>query len=294
MTTAFGVAITTVGRWQELANLLDDVAAQTLRPRAVAVAFHADDNETPPELAALVHRFADTLPIRTVVSPRGVSHGRNTAAAALPDTVEWLHFPNDTTRIDPDFFEKLAPHCVPPATVCAVQMVDDEGSRNPLPAPGTALTRRNVWGAIEPATLIRREAFLAAGGFDTALGSGADSPWQAGEGTDLLLRMSAQPDFLIQWVPDVVVHAHTEFAHLPAAERRRKLRRYGRGAGHLLRTWRYPLWYRLAHLLAAALMPLRNPGKFTVRDSWALLLGRTEGVLGRTLGGDSDYRAVSR
>ena len=41
-------------------------------------------------------------------------------------------------------------------------------------------------------------------------------------------------------------------------------------------------------------MPLRNPGKFTALDGLMLFIGRAEGVLGRTFGGDTDYRAVLR
>ena len=32
-----GVAVTTVGRWEPLRELLGDLAAQSLRPRAVAI-----------------------------------------------------------------------------------------------------------------------------------------------------------------------------------------------------------------------------------------------------------------
>ncbi|MFZ0834119.1 MAG: glycosyltransferase [Mycobacterium sp.] len=289
----FGVALTTVGRWDELSLLLEDLAGQSEPPAAVAIAHHCAVGN-PPALDALLQRFAGVLMIRTVFSPSGVSNGRNAAAEILGDDVDWLWFPNDTSRIDADFFERVAHYCRPPRNVVALQLADRQGPRNPLPARGSPLTRRNVWGAMEPATLFRRNEFLAAGGFDTNRGSGAHSPWQAGEGTDLLLRLSERDGFSIEWISDIVVRAQTEFAHLSSDERRRKLRNYGRGAGNVLRTWRYPLWYKAAHLLAAALMPLRNPEKFTGRDALALLIGRTEGVLGRPFSGRSDHRAILR
>lgn len=293
----FGVAVTTVGRWDEVALLLDDLAGQSQPPHEVAIVHHGDgkdDTGTPPALDALLKRFAGVLKIGVVVSPRGVSNGRNVGARTLGDDVDWVWFPNDTSRIDPDFFERVAAHCVPPRTVVAVQLADREGPRNPLPEPDSPLTRRTAWGAMEPATLFRREQYLTAGGFDAHRGSGANSPWQSGEGPDLLLRLSELDSFSIAWVPDIVVHAQTEFAHLPPDERRRKLRSYGRGAGNVLRTWRYPLWYKFAHLLAAALMPLRNPAKFTPRDALALLIGRAEGLVGRPFSGADDHRAVLR
>jgi hypothetical protein len=287
-----GVAITTVGRWEPLRELLSDLAAQSHRPCAVAVAHH--DSADDAHLDALVEMFADSFRIRTVMSPRGISNGRNAAAALLGDDVDWLWFPNDTSRVDSDFLERVARHCVSPTNVVAVQMVDSEGPRHPLPAPGSDLTRRTAWGAMEPATVFKREDFAAVGGFNRSLGSGADSPWQSGEGPDLLLRMSAHGGCSIEWVDDIEIHAQTEFAHLPPRERRRKQRSYGRGAGYVLRTWRYPLWYKVAHLMGAALMPLRNPAKFGVGEALALLIGRTEGVLGRTFSGEGDNRAILR
>ncbi|MGE2836562.1 glycosyltransferase family 2 protein [Mycobacterium sp. SMC-4] len=288
----FGIAIATIGRWAEVGQLLDDLAAQTYPPSAVVIAHHDREQPEPEALTALLR--TRHLPVRVVVSPRGVSHARNIAAAALGDDVDWVLFPNDTTRYDADFLERLAGRCVPPTTVCAAQLVDQEGPRNLLPAAGAPLTRRTAWGAIEPATAFRLDEFRAVGGFDVSIGTGSDSPWQAGEGTDLVLRLAERDGFSIEWASDIVVHAATEFAHLRPEERRRKLRNYGRGAGHLLRKWRYPLWYKLAHLLAAALMPLRNRKKFTPADGLALLTGRTEGVLGRTFSREEDHRAVVR
>lgn len=286
-----GVGISTVGRWAAARELLTDLARQTQRPNAVAIAHH--DTVPPDGLDALLRDFGDAFPIRIVVSKRGVSNGRNAAAAVLDD-VDWVWFPNDTNRIGPDFVERVSRHCVAPVTVCALQMVDAEGPRNKLPPPGAESTRRTVWGAIEPATVYNRAAFMSVGGFDPNLGSGSPSPWQSGEGPDLLLRLSEIGSLTVDWVGDIVVRSQTEFAQLPLEERRRKLRNYGRGAGNVLRTWHYPCWYKAAHLVAALLMPLRDPSKFTVRDALSLFIGRTEGVLGKLFSCDSDHQAILR
>ncbi|WP_396925488.1 glycosyltransferase family 2 protein [Mycolicibacterium sp.] len=287
-----GVVITTVGRWDELRTLLGELAGQSQPPAAVAIAHH--DASAADALGAVVASFADKLTITTAVSPRGISNGRNAAVATLGDDIDWVWFPNDTSRIDPDFLERVAPHLTSDVTVCAVQLVDREGPRNSLPPPGTPVDRRNIWGPIEPATMFRRQNLLRAGGFDPEIGSGAASPWQAGEGTDLLLRMSAEDDFAIAWVDDVAVRAQTEFAHLTPRERRRKIRNYGRGTGYLYRRWKYPVWQRFRHVVGAALMPLRNSDKFTFTDGVALAVGRAEGLFGRVISGDQDNRAILR
>lgn len=287
-----GVAITTVGRWDALGNLLGDLARQSQRPHAVGIAHH--DEAEADVLAQLVGSFADKLRIVTVVSPRGISNGRNAAAALLGDDVDWLWFPNDTNRVDGDFLECVAPHLTPGLTVCAVNLVDAEGIRNSLPPVGSPLTRRTVWGAIEPATMFRREDFARVGGFDPEIGSGAQTPWQAGEGTDLLLRLSTQDGFSIAWVPDIAVQAQTEFTHLTPAERSRKLRAYGRGVGFVYRRWGYPAWDRFRHVVGGFLAPLRRPRKFRLRDGFAMGLGRAEGVLGRVTRRSDDHRAILR
>ncbi len=287
-----GVAVTTVGRWNELRTLLSDLSSQSQPPHAVAIAYH--DVDAAAALDTVIQSFADNLVITTVVSPRGISNGRNAAAATFGDDIDWIWFPNDNSRIDSDFLERVAQRLTPHTTVCAMKVVDREGVRNVLPEPGSELTRRNVWGAIEAASVIRRQDFARVGGFDPSIGSGAETPWQAGEGTDLFLRMSMLDGFSIDWVDDIVVGAQTEFAHLTAKERRRKIRRYGRGTGYLYRRWSYPARARLFHLLGAVLMPLRNPAKFRPRDGLALAVGRAEGLLGRVLPGNQDYQAILR
>ena len=289
----FGVAITSVGRWDHLGTLLGDLAAQSLRPHAVAVAHHGDD-DSDEGLSAVLAAYADRLTLHATQSPRGASHGRNAAAAMFGDDVDWLYFPNDTSRLDGDFLERLARHCVAPTTVCAVRFVDPEGSRNELPPRGSPLTRRTVWGAIEPATAILRSDFIRAGGFDPSIGTGAQTPWQSGEITDLLLRMSTKGDVVVDWIDDITVHAHLEFSHLTPRERRRKLRGYGRGTGYIFRRWNYPAVDKFRHVVGGALMPIRNPAKFRLGDGAMLAVGRAEGILGRTFSGGADYRAVLR
>jgi len=287
-----GVAVTTVGRWDELGRLLDDLASQTQRPHAVAIAHHNADAAN--KLDTLVQSFSDRLSITTVISPRGISNGRNAAAATFGDDVDWVCFPNDNSCLDTDYLERIKRCATPDTTFVAVKFVDRQGARNKIPAPGSKLTRRNVWGAIEAATLIRRRDFVRVGGFDPSIGSGANSPWQAGEGTDLLLRLSMLDGFSVEWAPDIAMRGQTEFAQLTPWERRHKNRCYGRGAGYVYDRWKYPVWDRFRYVLGGILMPLRNPEKFGPREGLALAIGRAEGVLGRVVPGNLDNRAIFR
>src|SRR3546814_1298417 len=111
--------------------------------------------------------------------------------------------------------------------------------------------------------LMRRSLFDAIGGFDERIGPGSATPWQVAEGTDLLLRaLRERPDLATRFVwlpPEVHVDGISTGFGLTTAERRRKLRAYGRGTGHALRIHRYPWWWRLAFTGAGLLYGVRNP-----------------------------------
>jgi hypothetical protein len=290
---AFGMAITTVGRWDQICQLLDDLAGQTFPPRMVAIAYDSGDKDAANGLRK-VERYAEKLTIRTAVKHGGSTAGHNTAVSLFTDDVDWIYLLTDNCRLEYDLLERLAPHCAPPATVCAWRLVDADGDRNRLPPVGSSFTRHNAWSVVVPAMAIRHDAYKTVGGFDTTIGSGSDSPWQSGDETDLLLKLSLLDDFSIRWVPDIAVQGHTDFTHLTPAERRRKLRGYGRGMGYVYRRWDYSAWAKLRILVGAASLPLRKPKKFRARDGFALLVGRSEGILGRKFARDSDHRAVLR
>jgi GT2 family glycosyltransferase len=290
---SFGMAITTVGRWDSICRLLDDLAAQSVRPAMVSIAY--DDNVDAAEGLKKVHdRYSDVLTIRTVIKHGGSTAGHNTAAAQFTDDVDWIYLLTDNCRLEHDFLERLSAHCTPTASVCAARLVDADGDRNTLPPADAEFTRRNAWSVVVPSMAIRRTDYMTVGGFDDTIGSGADSPWQSGDETDLVLRLAELDDFSIRWAPDIVVRGHTDFTHLTPAERRRKLRNYGRGTGFIYRRWGYPVLDKLRLLAGAATLPLRKRRKFRAGDGLALLIGRTEGLLGRKLSRDRDHRAVLR
>ena len=144
--------------------------------------------------------------------------------------------------------------------------------------------------------LIRRSVFEELGGFDPDLGTGAPTPWQAGEATDLLLRLvERRPELAtaFDWLPPgVSVGGISDASGLSSQERRRKLRAYGRGLGRVVVRHRYPLWWRLAFLFGGLAFGLRNRSTNTVADGWWVFVGRAEGMAGRTLGGPTT--AVTR
>lgn len=279
-------SVSTLGRIDPLRKLLLSLEGQ-LEPgdRVVLV---AQDREE--DVAAVVHEFepafGDMLLVTT--SPRGASIGRNAgvmhAAPHLADAV--VMFPNDTTWFPPGSVAAIR-SALSEAQAGAVTVVTPSGPRFELPAPGSHLDMATVWSVIEMGLAIRLPAFLRIGGFEESIGTGAASPWQAGEVTDLLLRAAAaQPGFAdsFVWIRSAYVGGVEEGAGLTPDERAWKLRAYGRGIGHVYRIHAYPVHLRVAFVLIGLLVGVRRSTDYRLRDGWPAFLGRWEGVSGRTLG----------
>jgi hypothetical protein len=287
-----GLVVSTLGRAEPLERLLGSLSAQ-VQPDDRLVLVAQDNLEGVERLAA---RFrADAFAIEVTTSPRGASRGRNAGVAALPPGERLLQFPNDTTWF-PDGSVEAIRDAAGGAAAGALTVIDEHGPKFTIPPIGTRLDRWNVWSVIEMGLLMRRSVFEELGGFDPDLGTGALTPWQAGEATDLLLRLSERrPDLAsaFAWLPpEVAVGGIADPAGLSKQERRRKLRAYGRGLGRLVMRHRYPWWWRLAFLVGGLAFGLRHRATNTVGDGWWVFAGRAEGMLGRTFGGQAT--AVAR
>lgn len=287
-----GLVVSTLGRAEPLERLLRSLSDQ-VRPddRIVLVAQDRVD-----EVERLAEGFrGGSFAIDVTTSARGASRGRNAGVAALPPGDRLLHFPNDTTWFPDGSLDAIRAAAVE-VVAGALTVVDEHGPKFDLPAAGTPLDRWNVWSVIEMGLLVRRSVFEELGGFDADLGTGAPTPWQAGEATDLLLRLAERrPDLAasFDWLPsDVAVGGIADPSGLSTAERRRKLRAYGRGMGRVVTRHPYPWWWRFAFLFGGLAFGLRHRTTNTVGDGWWVFLGRAEGMLGRTLAGPAT--AVSR
>ena len=286
-----GLVVTTLGRLDRLRELLESLRGQlTADDRLVIVAQQQLDAV---ELLAAGFRAPD-FRIQVTTSAPGASRGRNAGVEALgADAGRLLHFPNDTTWFPTGAVERM--RLLPDDfTTGALTITDEHGPKFVLPEPGTPLDRWNAWTVIEMGLLIRQDLFQSLGGFNPDLGTGAATPWQAGEVTDLLLRLirDGHSDGFA-WQPATLHLGGIADAHgLSTTERRRKLRGYGRGLGRLVATWRYPLWWRIAFTGGGLFFGLRHPATNTPLDGWWVMLGRLEGTLGRTFGDAG--RAVTR
>lgn len=272
------LALSTVGR-PTLQELLDSIASSSLLPTAVAVADHTPSGDLC--VAGLL-----PFPVLVVPSGGGASRGRNDAAAALPADHDVIGFPGDDVVYPPDTLRLVAEAFAarPDADAVATTLLDETGPRLRLPAPGMRLDRRTVWRSIEPALFMRRAAFDAVGGYRDDLGTGADTPWQSGDGTDMLLRLMDKGGTILSR-GDITVTGRGERKGLSEEAFIAKHRAYARGTGYVYRVHDYPLGDRVRLLVAPLVKaPLLDPSlRLSLRLSVARSLGRWEGLTGRRL-----------
>jgi hypothetical protein len=271
-----GLAITTVGR-PALHRLLESVTDSTLLPLMVTVA-NQSGRDLQLETSGL------PFDVRVVDSSGGASRGRNEAVAALGSSVDVIGFPNDDSTYPRTCLEQVADAfgSTPDVQGLACSLVESGRPRFVLPDDG-ALDRYTVWRAIEPAMFLRRGTFEEVGGFREDLGTGCRTPWQSGEGTDLLLRVIEQGG-VVSSRPDIAVIGQGERRDLDTSSLLAKHRGYARGTGYVYRIHPYPSWVR-ARILAAPWLRLRrlDPSlKLAARLALARSVGRAEGLAGRT------------
>jgi glycosyltransferase involved in cell wall biosynthesis len=187
------IIVSTIGRPAALARLVDSLGEQDAagagRFELIVVDQSADRG-----CLALLDKADPPFRWAGAVSARGVSRGRNKGLSMASGRI--IAVPDDNCWYAANTIGKVLgamPKDGGRSGVSGVQLTDD-GAPSMLRWPRTPrrLNRRSVWrAAISSTIFLPRDAVLEVGGFDESLGVGADSPWQAGEDTDLLLRVMA-------------------------------------------------------------------------------------------------------
>jgi hypothetical protein len=274
-----GVVVTTVGRWEAIERLLGSVRESTYPATAIAI---ANQSGGPAPLA-----LSQAHNVEIVDSSGGISRGRNDAMQLLKGATDVMSFPNDHSTLQADTFARASHHfsSANPPGALAGTLLEPTGVRFVLPASGTELTDWTVWRAIEPAMFIasRLAEDLR---FREDLGTGNSSPWQAGEGTELLLRIMHSGNRVVA-APEVIVRSDGERRELTPEEWRVKLRSYARGTGYVLRLHHCGLVHSALQIGLPWYRFLRRPpsgARVPARDCFEATIGRFEGRIGRCLG----------
>lgn len=276
--------VTTISRGASLARLLHSLAIQDNTDFEVIV---VDQNKTDELRSACDAPWPFHVMHLHTPEARGACRGRNAGLKharggiiVFPDDDCWypvgflskgLLLMSDTTS---DFVSGRA------VNICGHSI---NGRYN---TSAQRITRSNVWtSGIEWMVFWKRSVLDTTGGFDTEIGPGATTPWQAAEGVDLMLK-ALEKGYQGFFSPSLYGY-HLEFDVELESLADGKGRRYGRGAGHVLRIHHYGFLSAVKWigrpLIGAALSIIR--GKFRRAQYYKnVCIGRAEGLAGKVIG----------
>jgi GT2 family glycosyltransferase len=268
---SFDLVVATVGRTDELARLLDSIAAQEYhRLRVIVVDQNADGR-----VAELI---AGRNPVEHVRSERGLSRARNAALPLLE--ADLVAFPDDDCVYPLGLLGKVAAGLAgdPSLDGLAGRAEDELGASSASWKTDVAiLTLDNLWNRANAATIFLRRALVErVGNFDERLGLGSGEPWSSGEETDYLIR-AVRAGAKIEYDPALVV------LHDVRKDDALIGHRDGASVGYLLRKHRYAvrvLARMLTRPIGGAVLALVRLDFARARYYWATLRGRITGYVG--------------
>lgn len=269
---ALSIVVSTIGRPNAMSRLLDSLVRQSDTGNFELIVVDQSDDQ---KSAGLVNNTSLPFQAATTTSPRGACLGRNVGTALARGRL--LSFPDDNCQYTPTTVEDVIDVMDdrPEIGILAGLLITAQGNPSMLRWPDvrTAITRRNVQlTAIEATMFVRRELFIAVGGFDESIGVGSPGPYQAGEATDLILRALAYGS-AGEFDPCVKI-VHEDFRESMEANFPGKMRGYGRGIGHVYRTNHLPgreiAYYASRKVAAAAVRAVKGRRDLARADlAWA-------------------------
>lgn len=272
------VVVPTMDRPFELRRLLRSIAAESYPGlRAVIV----DMNEDDAAAVVLAERSDELEVVHVRASRRGTSAARNLgiehAAAevvAFADDDCW--YPPGLLRTIGDRFARA-----PGLGGVTVMQVDHQGRPSNgrwARRPGR-VTRTNVWGrGVTAGMFFRRSVLEATGPLDETMGPGSGG-WQAGEETDLLIRV-VDGGHSVEYDPHLFVHHPDPLRDNAGSYPLERWRGYAKAMGHLMRKHRYPgpiVAYRCVRPLAGSVVALVRGDLVRARIGVTMARGRTSG-----------------
>lgn len=267
----------TVYRTDELELFLRSLDAQTCRDFELLVVDQNPDDR----LGPLLKRFESRFPIVHLRSEKGLSRAKNVGLEAA--TGDLIGFPDDNCLFPQNLLERVVwffdTH--PEIHGLTGRSADESGvdSNGRFDSRPGIVDRFNVWRRGIAYNVFLRAEEARRVRFNNALGPGSGTPWGAGDETDYLLRL-LDHNVSIHYDPSlVVVHPHPVPPY--NARAMSTAYAYGCGTGRVIRTHKYPWWFKascIAHPLAATLGYLVRRKLPQAKYRWNTFLGRLRGL----------------
>jgi glycosyltransferase involved in cell wall biosynthesis len=268
------------GRRDPFARLLDSLAVQTSTAFELVVV----DQSGSDEIGVSLKSCSAGRGVRHIRSEKGLSRARNTGLRHAQGDI--IGFPDDDCWYDRGVIERVRQFFEQrKIDVLTGRTVDREGNES-LSAhrPESGIVDRfNVFESGNSNTLFARTAVIKdVGGFDETLGVGAQSLFQSGEETDLLLRCLSR-GYQLYYDRDFIVH-HDQVDISPS-RRIARARMYSPGFGRLLRIHGYGVGYlgiRVGRAAVRGAICLATGDRDGARQRYDWASGSVRGFLANT------------
>jgi glycosyltransferase involved in cell wall biosynthesis len=235
-TFRFSIVISTLGRSSEIGQLLSCLASHNAL-EIIIVDQNSDDRL---KTTVSKHQSPNMIKHIRVPGTRGASRGRN--RGWQESRASYVVFADDDCWYPAGLFDRVEQVFEETgADIVCGRATDDNGRsiNGRYEARRQWIDRDNVWTtSIEWMMFFRREVLEPLNGYDETIGVGAETPWQAAEGQDILLRALSK-GYRCFFDPTICGH-HAELdVALLSDTMRRKALGYARGMGFVLRKHGY-------------------------------------------------------
>jgi glycosyltransferase involved in cell wall biosynthesis len=238
----YSLIVPSINRTDELVRLFESLERQTLRDFEVILVDQNPDGRLLPIVEDYGRRYFITH-LRSVT--KGSALARNLGIAQAHGEV--LLWPDDDCWYPPTTLQDVDRLLFTNSNAEGIIgiLVDEKGiSHNrwkPVKvAPATLMD--TFIHAGEPAIILRKEIVIKVGGFDDAIGTGAETLWGAGESTDLCIRLKKAGAYLLIDPSIRIFHPNPKI--LPDdLSQRQKAYIYARGMGGILKKNRLNIFF---------------------------------------------------
>ena len=265
----FSIIVTTTRRPREIRHFLQSLEAQIFRDFEVILG----DQDSDPSLA----KYVSALSFPSIYIPLescSLSQARNRLLPFARGDIVALG--DDDCLYQPDLLERVALVTAQNQSAAAF-ICTPKASKSQYGV--VSISRKNLfYAAPSIAIFFNAEWMRKAGNFDEHMGIGAESPWQSGEETDLLLRIQNLGGQILRclsierpWHPDVDLSKDSTFC---------KASGYGMGRMYLLQKHGFSLWFKLCNIFyPLCLLPVEfmKKGYNGAKLRWAMFTGRLKG-----------------
>lgn len=275
----YSLIVPSINRTQELVRLFESLDQQTLRDFEVILVDQNQDDR----LVSIVEYFSHRLIIKHIPSEiKGAACARNIGIAHAQGEV--LLWPDDdcwypsTLLQDIDWLFSTNSNA---AGIIGI-LVDEKGNsfnrwKPTKVAPATIMDAFIHAG--EPAIVMKKNIVLKVGGFDDAIGIGAETLWGAGESTDLCVRVKKTGANLIIAPSIRIFHPNLKILAGDLSQRQ-KAYNYARGMGGIVKKNHLNVLFIIIYFLTYVRAIMWNGLQFNWDQAgyhWTRLKGVVEG-----------------